>query len=208
MSITTEEKELINSAAWEKGQGLIPAIIQDASTGDVLMLGYMNEEALTQTYITKKVTFFSRSKKRLWVKGETSGNELELVSVVIDCDQDTLLVKAQAMGPTCHTGSETCFGRKEFSSVSFLAELEKVIQSRKEQKVDYSYTSRLFNDGINRIAQKVGEEGVETVIAALTEDDKGLIGEASDLIYHLIVLLAERNLSLAHIVEELQSRSK
>ena len=208
MSLTTEEQILIKSIAWDKGDGLVPAVIQDASTGDVLMLGYMNKESLAQTYTSKKVTFFSRSKQRLWVKGESSGNELSLVSIAIDCDQDTLLVKASPMGPVCHTGSETCFGQKDFSSITFLAELEKTIQSRKEQKVDYSYTSRLFNDGINKIAQKVGEEGVETVIAGLAEDDASLIGEASDLIYHLIVLLTERNLTLDDIVTELKKRSK
>ncbi len=208
MSLTTEEQILIKSIAWDKGDGLVPAVIQDASTGDVLMLGYMNKESLAQTYTSKKITFFSRSKQRLWVKGESSGNELSLVSIAIDCDQDTLLVKANPMGPACHTGSETCFGQKDFSSITFLAELEKTIQSRKEQKVDYSYTSRLFNDGINKIAQKVGEEGVETVIAGLAEDDASLIGEASDLIYHLIVLLTERNLTLDDIVTELKKRSK
>lgn len=207
MTITSEQKKVIQNIDWDKSQGLVPAIIQDAVSGDVLMLAYMNSESLEQTYETEKVTFFSRSKQRLWVKGETSGNTLELESIAIDCDQDTLLVKVNPKGPACHTGSETCFGERTASSVTFLAELEKVIQSRKEQKVDYSYTSRLFNDGINRIAQKVGEEGVETVIAALTEDDKGLIGEASDLVYHLIVLLAERNLSLDDIIEELKSRS-
>ena len=207
MSITTQEEQLISSVAWDKGEGLVPAIIQDSITGDVLMLGYMNKESLLQTYVTHKVTFFSRSKQRLWVKGETSGNELDLVSIALDCDHDTLLVKATPNGPTCHTGSATCFGKKSFSSIGFLTELEKLIYSRKEQAVDYSYTSRLFNDGITSIAQKVGEEGVETVIAALAEDDKGLIGEASDLIYHLIVLLAERNLSLDDIVAELKSRN-
>jgi len=208
MSITTEQQTVIDRIDWDKVQGLVPAIVQDSDSGDVLMLGYMNEESLKQTYESRKVTFFSRTKQRLWMKGETSGNVLELVSVDLDCDQDSLLVKVNPKGPTCHTGSETCFGEANVSAVTFLAELEKVIQSRKEQKVDYSYTSRLFNDGINRIAQKVGEEGVETVIAALTEDDKGLIGEASDLIYHLIVLLAERNLSLTDVVSELRSRSK
>ena len=208
MILSAEEQVLINSIAWDKGDGLVPAIIQDVSTGDVLMLGYMNKESLTQTYTSKKVTFFSRSKQRLWVKGESSGNELSLVSIAVDCDQDTLLVKSHPIGPTCHTGSQTCFGERGFSSISFLAELEKTIQSRKEQKVDYSYTSRLFNDGINKIAQKVGEEGVETVIAGLAEDDASLIGEASDLIYHLIVLLTERNLTLNDIVTELKKRSK
>ena len=207
MNLLAQDKALIQSVAWDKAQGLVPAIIQDASSGDVLMLGYMNEESLKQTYTTKKVTFFSRSKQRIWVKGETSGNELALVSISLDCDQDTLLVKARPIGPTCHTGSDTCFGERDFSSITFLAELEQVIQSRKEQALDYSYTSRLFNDGINKIAQKVGEEGVETVIAALAEDDESLIGEASDLIYHLIVLLTERNLSLNDIVTELKRRS-
>ena len=208
MSLSEQEQELISSVAWDKGDGLVPAIIQDASTGDVLMLGYMSQDSLQQTYTTKKVTFFSRSKQRLWIKGESSGNELSLVSIALDCDNDTLLVKANPLGPTCHTGSDTCFGEKTFSTIAFLSELEKTIQSRKEQKVDYSYTSRLFNDGINKIAQKVGEEGVETVIAGLAEDDASLIGESSDLIYHLIVLLTERNLTLSDIVSELKKRSK
>lgn len=205
------EQELINSVNWEKGDGLVPAIVQDAQSGDVLMLGYMNAEALKKTCDTKKVTFFSRSKQRLWMKGETSGHELDLVSVALDCDQDTLLIKANPKGPVCHTGSDTCFGeRKGFSDnsdVSFLLDLQSLVQSRKEQPSTGGYTSSLFDSGINRIAQKVGEEGVETVIAALAQDDVSLIGEASDLIYHLIVLLTERNLSLTDIVTELKSRS-
>ena len=204
-------QELMNSVNWEKGDGLVPAIVQDAQSGDVLMLGYMNADALEQSLATNKVTFFSRSKQRLWMKGESSGNELDLVSVALDCDQDTLLVKANPKGPVCHTGSETCFGKRSGftpeSDVSFLLQLQKVIQSRKEEPSTGGYTSSLFDSGINRIAQKVGEEGVETVIAALKQDDVSLVGEASDLLYHLIVLLTERNLSLEDVITELRGRS-
>lgn len=204
-------QELMNSVNWEKGDGLVPAIVQDAQSGDVLMLGYMNADALEQSLATNKVTFFSRSKQRLWMKGESSGNELDLVSVALDCDQDTLLVKANPKGPVCHTGSETCFGKRSGftpeSDVSFLLQLQKVIQSRKEEPSTGGYTSSLFDSGINRIAQKVGEEGVETVIAALKQDDVSLVGEASDLLYHLIVLLTERNLSLEDVITELKGRS-
>ena len=204
-------QDLIKSVNLEKGDGLVPAIVQDAQSGDVLMLGYMNAEALEQSLATNKVTFFSRSKQRLWMKGESSGNELDLVSVALDCDQDTLLVKANPKGPVCHTGSETCFGKRsgftQESDVSFLLQLQKVIQSRKEEPSTGGYTSSLFDSGINRIAQKVGEEGVETVIAALVEDDVAFISEASDLVYHLIVLLTERNLSLEDVITELKGRS-
>lgn len=204
-------KELISSVNWEKGNGLVPAVVQDAQSGDVLMLAYMNADALEKTFESNKVTFFSRSKQRLWTKGETSGNLLDLESIALDCDQDTLLIKANPRGPACHTGDETCFGERfgfnSSSELSFLLDLQTTIQSRKDEPSTGGYTSSLFDSGINRIAQKVGEEGVETVIAALKEDDVSLIGEASDLIYHLIVLLTERNLSLSDIVDELKSRS-
>ena len=204
-------QELVSSVNWDKGNGLVPAIVQDAESGDVLMLAYMNAESLEQSYESNLVTFYSRSKQALWIKGETSGNFLDIVSISLDCDQDTFLIKANPRGPACHTGDETCFGErtgfKAKSDISFLLELQKVIQSRKEEPSTGGYTSSLFDSGINRIAQKVGEEGVETVIAALKEDDVSLIGEASDLIYHLIVLLTERDLSLDAVMTELKSRS-
>lgn len=205
------DQKLIQSVDWDKGKGLVPAIVQDAQSGDVLMLAYMNAEALQQTIETKNVTFFSRSKQRLWMKGETSGHVLNLVSVNLDCDQDTLLIKANPRGPTCHTGSETCFGKRSgFDSdhaLEFLSKLQTLIQSRKEAPATGGYTSSLFDSGLIRIAQKVGEEGVEVVVAALAEDDVALIGEASDLVYHLIVLLTEKDLTLEDLVSELKLRS-
>ena len=202
-------QDLVSSVNWEKGAGLVPAVVQDAKSGDVLMLAYMNAESLEKSFETNLVTFYSRSKQALWVKGETSGNFLDLESIALDCDQDTLLIKAHPRGPACHTGDETCFGERSdySSSVSFLLDLQETIQSRKLESDSSSYTASLFKSGINRIAQKVGEEGVETVVAALGEDDSSLLGEASDLIYHLLVLLAERNLSLEDVVSELKSRS-
>ncbi|MBT8141179.1 MAG: bifunctional phosphoribosyl-AMP cyclohydrolase/phosphoribosyl-ATP diphosphatase HisIE [Gammaproteobacteria bacterium] len=195
---------------WDKNAGLVPAIVQDAGSGDVLMLGYMNADALAQTQASGMVTFYSRSKQRLWQKGESSGHVLELVSIDLDCDQDTLLVKARPQGPTCHTGNDTCFGEKQgFSKaadINLLLELESLIKSRKQQPATGGYTSSLFDAGINRIAQKVGEEGVETVIAALAEDDVAFISEASDLVYHLIVLLVEKGLSLSDVLQELKHR--
>lgn len=205
------DQELIQSVDWEKGKGLVPAIVQDADSGDVLMLAYMNAEALQQTYSTKKVTFFSRSKNRLWMKGETSGHVLDLVSVSLDCDQDTLLIKAHPNGPACHTGSETCFGKRSgFSaehSLAFITTLQSLIQSRKQEPSTGGYTSSLFDSGLNRIAQKVGEEGVEVLVAALAEDDVALISEAADLVYHLIVLLTEKGLTIEDVVSELKLRS-
>lgn len=198
----------IDSLDFEKGNGLIPAIIQDADSHQVLMLGYMNREALKKTLDEKRVTFFSRSKQRLWTKGETSGNYLDLVDIQQDCDDDTLLILANPHGPTCHTGEESCFYRKDFKpaqNLTFLNELEELIISRKKELPEGSYTTSLFKDGIDKIAQKVGEEAVETVIEAKNRDHN-LVDETSDLIYHLLVLLAEKDVPLQSIVENLKER--
>ncbi len=191
---------------FEKMGGLVPAIIQDAETRQVLMLGFMNEEAYQKTVKTKKVTFWSRSRNCLWTKGETSGNFLNLVDIKIDCDNDTLLVKANPDGPTCHTGTDTCWGEtNEKNPILFLTELQDFINHRHEEMPEGSYTTKLFRDGINRIAQKVGEEALETVIEATSGGDK-LTYEASDLLYHLIVLLTAKGLRIEDVVRELQQR--
>lgn len=192
------------SIDFNKGDGLVPVIIQDNQTLEVLMLGYMNEEAWNKTQEEKKVTFFSRSKNRLWTKGEESGNFLHVVSTHIDCDQDTVLIKADPVGPTCHTGSRSCFNT-EFNQ-NFLLQLERIVQHRIDFPSDESYVNRLRSRGINKIAQKVGEEAVETVIAALTETEKDFINETSDLMFHLIVLLKEKGLSLETIAKNLEGR--
>jgi phosphoribosyl-ATP pyrophosphohydrolase/phosphoribosyl-AMP cyclohydrolase len=193
---------------WSKGDGLLPAIVQDARSSKVLMLGYMNRDALTHTLEHKRVTFFSRSKNRLWTKGETSGNYLELVSVTADCDDDSLLVTAHPQGPTCHTGSESCFGdvKTESADLAFLSRLESVIAQRISEKPEGSYTARIWAQGATRMAQKVGEEGVEVALAAVTQTDDRLIGESADLLFHLALLLKSRNLSLNAVVNELASR--
>ena len=191
---------------FEKMGGLVPAIIQDAETRQVLMLGFMNEEAYQKTVETKKVTFWSRSRNCLWTKGETSGNFLNLVDIKIDCDNDTLLVKANPDGPTCHTGTDTCWGEEnDMNPILFLTELQDFINKRHEEMPEGSYTTKLFRDGINRIAQKVGEEALETVIEATSGGDK-LPYEASDLLYHLIVLLTAKGLRIEDVVRELQQR--
>lgn len=192
------------SIDFNKGDGLVPVIIQDNQTLEVLMLGYMNEEAWNKTQEEKKVTFFSRSKNRLWTKGEESGNFLHVVSTHIDCDQDTILIKADPVGPICHTGSRSCFNT-EFNQ-NFLLQLERIVQHRIDFPSDESYVNRLRSRGINKIAQKVGEEAVETVIAALTETEKDFINETSDLMFHLIVLLKEKGLSLETIAKNLEGR--
>ncbi|MGJ1284389.1 bifunctional phosphoribosyl-AMP cyclohydrolase/phosphoribosyl-ATP diphosphatase HisIE [Sphingobacterium spiritivorum] len=189
---------------FSKSDGLVPVIVQDTQTLEVLMLGYMNEEAWQKTQAERKVTFFSRSKNRLWTKGEESGNFLHVISYHIDCDQDTLLIKARPDGPTCHTGSRSCF--KTQYDQNFLFELERIVNNRFEHPSDESYVNRLRSRGINKIAQKVGEEAVETVIAALTETDKEFIDETSDLLFHLIVLLREKGFSLETIAKNLESR--
>lgn len=187
-------------------KGLVPAIIQDASTLKVLMLGHMNEEAYTQTIAEKRVTFFSRSKNRLWTKGETSENYLDVVNVAIDCDQDTILIQANPAGPTCHTGSETCFNESNTDNAAWLDHLKHIIRSRKNTSSDSSYTASLFQKGTHKIAQKVGEEAVELVIEALMKNDDLFKGEAADLIFHLLVLLEDRGIGLEEIVKTLQAR--
>jgi phosphoribosyl-AMP cyclohydrolase / phosphoribosyl-ATP pyrophosphohydrolase len=194
---------------WGKGDGLIPAVIQDAVSGQVLMLGYMNRDSLLATVQSGNVTFFSRSKGRLWVKGETSGNFLKLVSIVPDCDDDSLLVLASPIGPTCHEGTQSCFGDTVSSRakhLSFLGKLEDVIAQRIAEKPEGSYTARIWAQGPTRIAQKVGEEGVEVALAAVTQDDDRLLGESADLLFHLALLLKSRNLSLTQAVKELEHR--
>jgi len=190
---------------FNKMNDLIPTIVQDAHTHKVLMLGYMNEAAFQKTLEEKRVTFYSRSKQRLWTKGETSGNYLELVSIKEDCDQDALLVKVIPRGPVCHTGSDTCFEEQNQPDY-FLAHLERVIQDRKAQPNTNSYTSSLFAKGINKVAQKVGEEAVELVIEAKDNDKNLFLGEAADLMYHYLVLLAAKNYTLSEVIEVLKER--
>ncbi|MBB6240072.1 phosphoribosyl-ATP pyrophosphohydrolase/phosphoribosyl-AMP cyclohydrolase [Pedobacter sp. AK013] len=195
-----------SSLDWDKTAGLLPVIIQDYKTLEVLMLGYMNAEALEKTQAEGKVTFFSRSKNRLWTKGETSNNFLYVKELFVDCDHDTILIKADAVGPTCHTGSRSCF--KTDYNQNFIFELENIINDRYENPVEGSYINKMRNKGLNKIAQKVGEEGVETVIAALAETEEELIGEASDLVFHLLFLLKEKGLSIQDISKNLEKRHK
>ena len=192
---------------FEKMGGLVPAIIQDAKTKTVLMLGYMNQEAYEKTTKTGKVTFFSRSRQCLWTKGETSGNFLELVDIMVDCDNDTLLVKVNPTGPTCHKGTDTCWGEKnEVNPLLFLTYLQDFINTRHEEMTEGSYTTSLFKDGINRMAQKVGEEALEAVIEACNGTNGRLIYEGADMIYHLIVLLTSKGLRIEDLAKELQVR--
>ena len=192
---------------FEKSGGLVPAIIQDAQTKNVLMLGYMNEEAYQKTIDTKKVTFWSRSRNCLWTKGETSGNFLHLVDIKVDCDNDTLLIQAHPDGPTCHTGTDTCWGEENHvNPLLFLTELQDFINRRKEEMPEGSYTTKLFKEGINKIAQKVGEEALETVIEATNGTSDHLVYEASDLLYHLTVLLTSKGLRIEQIADELHKR--
>lgn len=191
---------------WKKNAGLVPVIVQDASTLQVLMLGYMNHAALKKTLRTNKVAFFSRSKQRLWTKGESSKNFLRLVSVAVDCDNDTLLVMARPDGPTCHRGTPSCFGDGGASGVGFLAQLEHTISDRIKSGDKKSYTARLAREGVARVAQKVGEEGVETALAALQPDRQEFAGEAADLLYHLLVLLRVKKMSLADAIAVLAHR--
>jgi phosphoribosyl-ATP pyrophosphohydrolase/phosphoribosyl-AMP cyclohydrolase len=186
--------------------GLVPAIVQDAQTGTVLMLGYMNAEALQQTIETGLVTFFSRSKQRLWTKGESSGHSLQVRQILLDCDQDAILLKANPSGPVCHTGDDTCWGERN-QHPSFLAELEQIIQQRKGEAPDKSYTARLFAAGIPKMAQKVGEEAVETVIEALGNDRERFLNETADLLFHLITLLAAKDVTLADVEDVLRQRN-
>lgn len=192
---------------FEKMGGLVPAIIQDAKTKNVLMLGFMNQEAYEKTLETGKVTFWSRSRNQLWTKGETSGNFLNLVSIQNDCDNDTLLVKVNPIGPTCHTGTDTCWGEENTQNpLLFLTELQDFIEKRHEEMPEGSYTTRLFKEGINKMAQKMGEEALEAVIEATNGTDEKLIYEVSDMFYHLIVLLTSKGLRIEDIATELQKR--
>ncbi len=199
-------KDNIAKLAWQKMDNLIPAIIQHAATGAVLMQGYMNEESLTQTLASSKATFFSRSKQALWVKGETSGNFLEVQQVLTDCDSDSLLIACLPIGPTCHLGNESCFPEQKLSQQNFLSELENVITSRKGDKPEESYTAQLFSRGTTKIAQKVGEEGVEVALAAVAETKDDLLGECADLFYHTLVLLADKDIELSEVMAVLQAR--
>lgn len=191
---------------FDKMNGLVPAIIQDAHTAKVLMLGFMNAEAYAKTVESGRVTFFSRTKNRLWTKGEESGHFLQVVSIQADCDQDTLLIQAEPTGPVCHTGTDTCWGEKNEEPVMFLRELQDFICRRHEEMPEGSYTTSLFQSGVNKMAQKVGEEAVETVIEACNGTDERLIYEGADLLYHLIVLLTSKGLRIEDVVKELQMR--
>ena len=200
----------INSLDFKKGDGLIPAIIQDADNFQVLMLGYMNKEALQTTLEKERVTFYSRGKKRLWTKGETSGNYLNLVDIQQDCDRDTLLILANPQGPTCHTGADSCFYEKDFkpegNDLEFLSQLEVLLMKRKSTLPRNSYTSTMFRKGLDKIAQKVGEEAVETVIASKNTDEKEMVNETADLLFHTLLLLVEKGIPLHTIVDALQER--
>lgn len=191
---------------FSKLDGLVPAIIQDAKTMKVLMLGFMNEEAYNKTVETGLVTFYSRTRKTLWTKGETSGNYLKVVDIKNDCDNDTLLIQANPVGSVCHTGSDTCWNENNDNPIMFLVELQKFIEKRHEEMPEGSYTTSLFKDGCHRMAQKVGEEALEAVIEAVAGNDERLVYEASDMLYHLIVLLTSKGLSIEDLARELQVR--
>ena len=195
--------EQIAGLAWDKQGGLLPAVIQDATGGRVLMLGYMDRAALDATLATRRVTFFSRSRQRLWMKGESSGDVLDLVAIEADCDGDTLLVQAHPRGPTCHLGRASCFAD---APDNFLAQLDALVARRERERPPGSYSTKLFEAGTRRIAQKVGEEGVETALAAVAQDDAALLGEAADLFFHLTVLLRARGLGLVDVVAVLRDR--
>ena len=204
-------KELkdISLIDFEKLSGLVPAVVQDSLTQKVLMVGFMNADAVNKTLETRKVTFFSRTKNRLWTKGEESGNFLNVVSVLIDCDNDTLLVKANPVGPVCHTGADTCFDEKNAKTgVQFLSFLQDLIEKRKLEMPEGSYTTSLFAKGTRKITQKVGEEAVETIIGAMANDDENFIYESADLVYHLMVLLTHKGFRIEDIAKELEKRHK
>lgn len=205
MRITLEN---IKQLAWEKMDGLLPCVVQDSYTGSMQMLGYMNEAALEKTLNSGKVTFYSRSKQRLWTKGETSGNTLDLVDITADCDLDALLALARPNGPTCHQGTPTCWDAAQCADFTFLGQLESVLAERKNADPDSSYTAKLYQKGIKRIAQKVGEEGVETALAATVRDLEELKNESADLLYHLIVLMQASGLSLQDSIAVLRERHK
>ncbi len=204
LALTFDQAD-IDSLDFTKGDGLLPAIVQDVTSGQVLMLGYMNEDSLRATIASGKVTFFSRSKQRLWTKGETSGHYLMLCDLKADCDRDTILVLARPSGPACHLLTETCFGNHRYG-LSFLAKLADIIADRKQNPDDQSYTTSLFRRGIDKIAQKVGEEAVELVIEAKNDDKELFLGEAADLVYHYLVLLEEKGFRLEDVIEVLKSR--
>lgn len=195
---------------WDKVEGLVPAIVQDFQSSQVLMMGYMNQEALQKTAQTGQVTFFSRTKQRLWTKGETSGNVLQLKNMALDCDNDTLLVKVDPIGPTCHTGTTTCWDAdtQEESQMVWLHQLEQLLAARKSADPDSSYTASLYARGTKRISQKVGEEGVEVALAATSGDKAELVCESADLLYHLLVLLQDQGLSLSDVINKLKERHK
>ena len=193
---------------WDKGEGLVPAIVQNTDNGQILMLAYMDRAALAQTISSKKVTFFSRSKNRLWTKGETSGNWLDFISGEMDCDADTLLIQARPQGPSCHTGSVTCFNDQTPSNISFLDQLGALIADRHKTMPEGSYTTSLFAEGKARIAQKVGEEGVELALARMKDDSAEMASEAADLLFHMMVLLEDAGLSLGDAISVLQNRHK
>ena len=193
---------------FSKGNGLVPAIVQDAITGRVLMLGFMNEAALIKTESERRVTFFSRTRQLLWTKGETSGNFLAVQEILVDCDHDTILVKATPEGPTCHTGQETCFGESNEATLGFISKLQSVIRSRKTDPSAKSYTTSLLAAGVPRCAQKVGEEAVEMVVAALGSDRNHLLEEAADLFFHYLVLLEANEANFADVLEVLKNRHK
>ncbi len=196
----------LDALDWNKGEGLLPAIVQHADTGVVLMLGFMNQDALARTRDSGQVTFYSRSKQRLWTKGESSGHVLTLVSLHADCDADTILVLARPHGPVCHRLTPTCFDAAARPSLAFLAELDDLVAERERERPVDSYTTRLFEGGVRRIAQKVGEEGVETALAAVAQDESALLGESADLVYHLLVLLRARGLNLQQVIAVLRAR--
>ncbi|EKB7280384.1 TPA: bifunctional phosphoribosyl-AMP cyclohydrolase/phosphoribosyl-ATP diphosphatase HisIE [Vibrio parahaemolyticus] len=205
-----EVSSLSERINWEKVDGLVPAIVQDFQSSQVLMMGYMNQDALAKTGETGQVTFFSRTKERLWTKGETSGNVLQLVNISLDCDNDTLLVRVNPIGPTCHTGTTTCWDgdAQEESQMVWLHQLEQLLVARKSADPDSSYTASLYARGTKRISQKVGEEGVEVALAATSGDKAELVCESADLIYHLLVLLQDQGLSMNDVVNKLKERHK
>ncbi len=200
------KKLIIEQLDWEKIGNLVPAIIQDASTLQVLMLGYMNADALQQTTMTNQVTFYSRSKQRLWIKGETSGNFLEVVDILADCDHDALLISVKPIGPCCHLNTVSCFSAISAPGVGLLSKLEQTIAQRYQGRPENSYTTKLFAAGMPRIAQKVGEEGVELALAAIMLEPKSIINESADLLFHLLVLLQQANIPLALVLDELRNR--
>lgn len=206
----TEVSSLLERINWEKVDSLVPAIVQDFQSSQVLMMGYMNQDALAKTGETGQVTFFSRTKERLWTKGETSGNVLQLVNISLDCDNDTLLVRVNPIGPTCHTGTTTCWDgdAQEESQMVWLHQLEQLLAARKSADPDSSYTASLYARGTKRISQKVGEEGVEVALAATSGDKAELVCESADLIYHLLVLLQDQGLSMNDVVNKLKERHK